>query len=282
MNKRISFFGCSFTAGDELNDHKILNMSFEECNKLKSTYVSHKFYDMVNRQLSLGKDPLVPIEIGRELRLVEHNRKIAYPAKVSNILGVDYRNFAKGGSSLEQINISLMILAQANIISPERDVLFFGLTSIERILQLYENGIVTSEVLGYAKLPMGVVEHYTEYKLIWNYFSTLNSIMNFADLYGYKIMLQPMLKFETLNPFHKDFKKAFTTVDLDTWVLAPVVKQIWERAEKLIVLSDTTLYTTYEKYIHKPCGFGHPPEESHELFAELLAPRMKEILCLKD
>lgn len=282
MNKRISFFGCSFTAGEELHDHKILNISLEECNDLKRKQDKQKFQDFINRQLTLGAHPTTKTELGISLKITEYNRTVGYPAKMCNTLKLDYQNYAFPGSSIQQAYISLLMLDEKKVVEPNKDVLFFGLTSVERILSIGDNGIISSDVLGFAKVPMEVVEHYTSHKLIWEYFNTLNSLMDFAELRGYKLLVQPMTDYDEINPLNLKFQEIHDTVKFHHWDLIPVINKIWKRLEKLIVLPDETLVLTGRKLKHPVCGYYHPSEMTHIVFAEMLAPRVKEILCLKD
>ena len=114
--KRISFFGCSFTAGQELRDHELLGVTFDECNKMKQKMAIHEFERKLNDKVFGGAG--FETELGLRPKLEEYNRTLSYGPKVAQLLGLDYQNFARIAASLELSLLSMLLLDNTNKINP--------------------------------------------------------------------------------------------------------------------------------------------------------------------
>lgn len=122
--KRIIFYGCSFTAGQELSDHEYCpGMTIDEVDELKRN-IGHKFYTKFNIDNN---------------ELLKKNLEKSWAKWCAEELKLEYINRSKPGSSLQEIIFCLeKDLANDNI--NNNDLIVVGLTSADRILKFEPNG----------------------------------------------------------------------------------------------------------------------------------------------
>ena len=128
MNKninRVVAYGCSYTAGDEIMDHVFMNVSFEECNKIKRQYIQHgKTLDAKSK----FKNDYNIWTADKEL-----NRNHSWAAYLAKHLDLPFVNRAVNGSSIDQIYFSIQSdLLNSSIL--ETDLVLVGLTTPFRIV----------------------------------------------------------------------------------------------------------------------------------------------------
>lgn len=231
---RIVAYGCSYTAGDELLDHEILGISFEECNKLKS--LSNKedpnsFYKKLTPSL------ITSIETT--------NSKASWAGQLAKKLNKPFLNRAKGGSGIDEILVTIISDRTTDIIL-DRDLIVVGLTYPERMLHITDNQMFTLHLSHPHRWP-SIDTHKASIEL-WNNSNTLlnyyKSLFILTKL-GLNIRLQPIC-----HPALHDTNKK-----LHEQVLIPLNNEISD-----YMFSPTeTLNTNYPKR----CGFGHVAVEAH-------------------
>lgn len=255
---RIVAFGCSWTAGDELQDHKILNIKFKESQRLKIKHGFNNFHNLRTKQ---------DIRFGQLIEEKEMlNRKSSWAAKLAKNLNLDFVNLAKGGSSLDEIY--LQICKHKSTKMKNGDIIVVGLTSIYRMLQWqegkpYRSSIITNLVTG-SSIPKDVKRWNTDFlwtnnNLALNYYKTIHSLLSLDD----NIYLQFMRP--ECNPMHYADNNLSPEIHF-------LHRQILQKYKHRFLVMDSFLRMD-EKDSH--CGFGHPPESSHTDLANEITKKLK-------
>ena len=220
-------------------DHEVLNISFEECNRLKN--LSNKlnpsdFYSKIPKHI------MDKIEIT--------NRQASWAGQLAKKLNKPFLNRAKGGSGIDEILFNIVSDRTSKLIS-NRDLVIVGLTYPERIIHITEKQIFTLH-LGHPHRWPSVDTHKAGIEL-WN---TSNTLFNYYKvLYiliklGLNIKLQPicMPALDTINK------------NLCDQVIVPLNNEV----SKYMFLPKETLNLDLP---HK-CGFGHVGIEAHIQLAD--------------
>jgi hypothetical protein len=231
---RIVAYGCSYTAGDELVDHVILGISFDECNKLKN--LSNKA-DTTDFYKKLPKDILSKIEIA--------NRQASWAGQLAMLLNKPFLNRAKGGSGIDEILFNIVSDRTSKIIS-DTDLIIVGLTYPERIIHVTDNHICTlhlSYLQGWPSVDThkAGVELWNNSNILFNYYKTLLILTKLR----LNIKLQPIC-----IPAMKDINK-----NLHDQVIMPLHNEI----------SDYMFFTTETLNMDYPKkhAFGHVAVGAH-------------------
>lgn len=244
---RIVAYGCSYTAGDELLDHEVMGISFEECNRLKNLSNKTKpkavhenpYRDFYKK---LPKIILDKIEIT--------NRQASWAGQLAKKLNKPFLNRAKGGSGIDEILFNIVSDRTSNAIS-DNDLVVVGLTYPERIIHITDDQIISLH-LGHPHRWPSVDTHKAGIEL-WNSSNTLFNyykVLYILIKLGLNIKLQPicMPALDTINK------------NLCDQVIVPLNNEV----SKYMFLPKETLNLDLP---HK-CGFGHVGIEAHIQLAD--------------
>lgn len=241
---RIISYGCSYTSGQELLDHKILNMTLDECNKLKQTLGNNNFYD-----------------IYKFLIRHEENINATWSAELAKLLSKKYETKSIPGSSIEHAYF-LIYHDMINGHITDRDLVLVGLTAPSRVFNLdcsANNLSAYSFVIG--QLPTRFEDQDKEFHkmllsffnkdLLWyNYYKTIKIL---GDLrHRINIKLQPM---ENITWFG-DISKS----------LIPILDSMLHDSADVIL----NMYDFLDTRNFSVCGFNHPSHEAHVSLANRL------------
>jgi len=269
---RLVFFGCSFTSGHELSDHHNLNMSFADCNKLKKTFAYIGDFDQyVVNKTGLSKEQIYDID-----------RTYAWPKKLCDRLGITHKNLAVPGGSVEYSHAMFLLHHNQGLLNPQEDILIMGLTTQARIFcfnKLNPNRFYNIVLSSVNKQSQSLLDIYTDYKILYTYYRDLHTFMRDAESKGYTIKFQPVIDPEYLDVSKEIFRVHFDVKkDWDFW---PVLIEKWSEIKNNVIDINLSLFEyRYKKNDPRlkiePCGFDHPGELCHKIFADKLYDVMKD------
>lgn len=238
---RIVAYGCSYTAGEELLDHEVMGISFEECNRLKN--LSNK-EDPSSFYKTLSKIVMDKIEIT--------NQHASWAGQLAKKLNKTLVNRAKGGSGIDEILFTIISDRTSKLIS-NRDLVIVGLTYPERIIHITNNQIITLHLGHPHRWPSrdahkATVELWNNSNTLFNYYKSLFILTKL----GLNIRLQPIC-IPVLDNINKK---------LCDQVIIPLNNEI----------SDYMFLSTETLNLELPnkCGFGHVAVEAHIELADKL------------
>lgn len=244
---RIVAYGCSWTAGDEILDHEILDLTFEECNKLKRKTNLSKWLDEPYLNTTKGKF----IYLNRD-----KNLNASWAAHLAKILNVKFSNRALGGSGIDEHYFRLVRDIHGGNVT-KNDLVVIGLTTPDRIT-FFQDGIMKSRLLSLdfqwkddIKFRDTLITKYMDDQmLLWNYYKVV-SLFNQLNSYGYNIRLQNVR--DRQCPVSKNYGWNKGQVEF-------YVDLVYDETKHLQLLEDKFLTVEIGESL---CGFGHPPESSH-------------------
>lgn len=181
---KIISFGCSFTAGDELLDHKI-----------------HPDSDIIKRThgMAYWKEKYETEETIREYKAIEQT--LSWAGQVASKLGIPFEGKALGGSSMEHSLFALEKAIASGEITPTTLVLF-GTTTKERIV--YFNRFtksLNSLLLSYQHSGPSnewdsntILDLYNDEKMLWHHLLCLNRILQISEMLNDRLQV-----FETID-----------------------------------------------------------------------------------
>lgn len=182
--KRIIAFGCSYTAGEELLYHRLGKL--DDYRKQTASDPCLFF-----QKISKDKSALEQLSIIRNDQL-----KIAWPAKLSNLLEVDYVNFAEIGNSMDKILWQIEKKKLEKFFKPG-DVILVGATNPDRNFYFKDlepmsfqlpslfwkeksligvNNIGSSDVVVSKDVDKNLVHWFTDDRIVWDYLKTLKAL----------------------------------------------------------------------------------------------------------
>lgn len=254
------FFGCSMTEASESADHELLGISREECDKLKK---KHNF-------LTFGKYLYAEVKKKHNLKdselydfITERYRKKSWAKYLSNYIKTDYVNLAVGGTGFEYL---LMVLEKhIDLINPREDIVFIGLTSMDRYFVLDDYWAADNRFLAYGDHPYDVL---TENTFKWNFWRQIRHITLLLESRNIRYYLVPVMLHETWYPCEDKFFQFGYLVNkfkenVDDKIV-PVKQLLTELRERV---------PDYKKFI---TGHGHVYEEAHQLYAQLIYEAIKK------
>lgn len=253
---KVIAYGCSFTAGDEIVDHLLLDMTFEEVNEVKKNF---------NNQVEFYKN--YKINFPHPLMLEN-----SWAGQFAKLIEKPIENFAKPGASLGESYFNLYCDYKNNKIGPN-DLVVIGLTAPSRIL--YFNQELTkfesAPILNYMEnkklsypAKKAVLDLNDENMFVFNYFNILHCINVLKHFIN--IRIQPMSSSNTIH--HHDF--VFKNCDSEIRKYANLV---WDDISDIIFLKDTYLLTARETSEINLCGYLHPPLENHIRLAQAICDK---------
>lgn len=243
---RVIAYGCSFTAGDEIVDHLLLNVSFDEVNKIKKNYSNQvEFYEKLS------------IEFPNDIM-----RNNSWAGQLAKLLNKPFINKAYPGYSIAQSYFQIYSDWKNNFIT-NKDLILLGLTGPSRIVWFNEELKVldSAPLLNYIencnyndveKKP--ILELFDDNLTAFNYFSFLNNIQQLKN--HLNIRIQPMTANNTINSKH------FSLLGIDSNILKYCLS-VFDDCQSIILLSKEYLKNKTIDPKVTLCGYGHPPLESH-------------------
>jgi len=265
------FFGCSFTSAGETDDHEILGISFEECNKLKKTTSVKDLNEMMKNKLVQGKypDPHTAYEYIRS-----SCKKNSWAITLSELLNVNCINLAESGSSMQECVFNLKLVEQK---ITRDDYVFLGLPPIPRLFFLTEHlahpeRIMLANPYG-EKYWDALIPFFPDIHLYREYFNSIDEIIRICRCKGVKLFILP----------------AYTEIHSVSEKLAE--KKIkWQNSEfyhKLLDFFSEIENKISEYYIDIPlikfqydflplCGYNHPNIEAHRAYGNEIYKHLKE------
>lgn len=254
---RIVAYGCSWTAGSELLDHVHMNMSFDECNLIKSKYVNNGL-SLENMQKFIELyDINNPINIAR-------NHSSSWAGQLAALLGKPFENRAMAGTGLDQIYFTVFNDYLSGKILPT-DLVLVGLTSAYRLIKFTGNKVGTllagHNITSEDKL---FVEVFNDDFAVFQYYKTVSLLANLKSKIN--IRLQPIIN--DLNPSSNYF-----TFDLKH--VKSYVDYVWDETQDVFILANDFLKDCIVGFKPRRCGFFHQPIESHTELANKIYNQVK-------
>jgi hypothetical protein len=248
--KRILAYGCSYTAGDEIVDHVIMGVSFEECNQWKRDYLNKrlassahtgKFKTDFNIQWD---DPL--------------HRNSSWAAQVAKLLDLPFENRAMNGSGLDEQYLKIYSDCETGLIL-DSDLVLVGLTTINRMIDFRLKEKITTLISRNIPDDIGsklLLDLYNDDYMVYHYFKTLSSLNSLSS--KIQVLMQPMVNDMLVSQLDK----------LDLQHSRQYADSVWRECQPNI-LSESYL-------AHSPiCEFGHPALECHIELAEKIYNQIK-------
>jgi len=244
---RVISYGCSFTAGDEIADHILLNKTFEETNILKENFFNQvQFYEHYK------------IKIPNETMY-----KNAWAGQVAKLLGLPIESRAYPGYSLKQTFFQLYADYKNNKIGP-RDLVLVGLTGPTRLVwfEKSKRSLDSAPLHNYIDLKnlssdgqLSIMNLFDDNILAFDYFSSLNNIQQLKNYMN--IRIQPMTVSNTIGT------KEFIMKDTLNPEIFRYCLNVWEDARSIILLPKVFLKDKVIDPNITLCKYKHPPLQSH-------------------
>ena len=265
------FLGCSFTSACETEDHDILGISFEECNKLKETTTNHDLTEMMAHKLIREKnmDPFAAYSYTRF-----SCKKNSWAITLSELLNVNCINLAESGGSMQECVFNLKLVEQK--ITTD-DYVFLGLPPIPRLFFLTEDLTIPDRIM--LANPHGnerwdtLISFYPDIQLDKEYFNAIDDIIRICRCKGVKLFILP----------------AYTEIHSVSEKLAEkkIKLQHSEFFLKLLDFFSEIENKISEYYIDIPlikfqydflplCGYNHPNIEAHRAYGIEVYKHLKE------
>jgi hypothetical protein len=244
---RVVAYGCSFTAGDEIVDHLIIDKTFEETNKIKQKFSNQvEFYKHFN--ITFPTD------------LILQN---SWAGQLARLLNKPFVNKAYPGFSIGQSFFQIFNDYKNNIIS-KNDLILVGLTGTTRmmwynkdlkqmdsapLLNYIENlNLSANEILPLANL-------YDDNLNAFYYYSFLNNIQQLKSYLN--IRIQPMIVNNSINNDHFSMRHS-----LDENIYKYCLN-VFDDCSSILLLPKEHLRNKVLDPKIVLCGYKHPPLESH-------------------
>jgi len=184
------FFGCSFTSASETEDHDILGISFEECNKLKQTTSVKDLNEIMKNKLvrEQNMDPVTAYEYIRS-----SCKKNSWATTLSELMNVNCVNLAEPGSGMQECVFNLKLVEQK--ITTD-DYVFLGLPPIPRLFFLTENLSIPDRIM--LSNPHGekywdsLIPFFPDNQLYREYFNSIDDIIRICRCKGLKLFILPV------------------------------------------------------------------------------------------
>jgi hypothetical protein len=244
---RVLIYGCSWSLGQELVDHEVFQMTFEECNKWKQKYKTIPEW----LQSSISKNHTVSDIIDQHIMLY---KKASWGGQIASKLDKPFDNRARGGTGIDEHLFEISRDFYSGKIN-STDLVILGLTKPDRTFVFDKNGSIKTRLFLEWHWPSRDIRNwcvdniFNDQYMIWNYTKTLSALNNLPI----NLKLQPVR--DGINPKHKAY-----SIDQISFY----VNDVWKKLEDKFLLEDCYLDKTKEM-IH--CGFGHLPKESHDILA---------------
>ena len=260
MNKnfnRIIAYGCSYTAGDEIMDHVVMGITFEECNQRKTDYLNNKTASLAHTG-NFKKD--FNIQWNDPL-----HRNSSWAAQLAKLLNVPFENRAMNGSGLDEHYLRIyMDYDHGRIL--DSDLVLVGLTSMNRMIDFRSKEKITTLISKNIPDDVGsklYLDMYNDDYVVFQYFKTLELFNGLAT--KIQLMMQPMTTEILLMQLDK----------LDIPHTRSFANTVWKNSIDNILLPEEYLQPLIVNGVARKCTFGHPPVESHIELAKKIYKKIK-------
>lgn len=267
--KRAIFYGCSNTAGSELADADIFDMSLKEVNTLKMRYGRSNWNAQLYSKVDTMLDPRCSeLAIDRYVKLCN---QYSYAKHLSDMLSTEYVNFAEPGTSQKKILFNILSDI-ANGYYKDGDVVFIGATSPVRDMIIDEEGNLHNFIMSHRHtlkkletLYDALIQINNEYQVALNNMIILRSIqtvLHQENIPHIFIETHPYIPYpDDPSSQHSNLKFLKTKTDID---LIKRLKTIYKDTfDRLNFVPVGSMY----KYKGERCAYGHAGIEAHKMFA---------------
>lgn len=260
MNKnfnRILAYGCSYTAGDEIMDHIVMGVSFEECNQWKRDYLKNK-----TASLSYTAKFKQDFNIKWDDPL---HRNSSWAAQLAELLDLSFENRAMNGSGIDEQYLKIYSDYSQGLIL-DNDLVLVGLTSMNRMIDFRLKEKITTLISKNIPNDVGsklYLDMYNDDYVVFHYFKTLKLFNDLAT--KIQLMMQPMtndMMGDQLDKLNLPHTRVFAEL-------------VWKESINNILLPEEFLRLPVIDSILKRCEFGHPPLESHIELAKKIHKQIK-------
>lgn len=248
--KVLYFYGCSFTAGDELSDYEYPELTNHET---QDTY-------WPARQKFLNENQQ------RGYEYIEKNKQKAYPAKVAT-QGFETKNFAQNGASLEEM-IYTIIMELSQIPAEKPDAVFLQIPPMYREAVFFDRQPCISTIR-YTNLLPNVMND-----LKYHDYMT-SKITAFTDAH---FAISDLLKLYTLKYFLAAKNTPFYLIEMIdelqlrySFIESNLYNHIIDDLKTIPILNIAPIIGSTENAV---CLAGHYTEKIHAIMAD----RIVEIL----
>ena len=289
---KFAFYGDSHTLGGETEDHIILNKSFKVVNEEKKALLNEMGLDKAIFHYNVLVWQQVKDQFENFFDFIHRPNPMSYPYVFGELCNVEIQQHGMVATSQPYLEILIKEHHRRAIIDPASTHLVVGLCRPSRSYSITQDGNynvkfqmpsadISSEELQMALKRYSVGDevllstYLTDNKLVLDYFTALDNIVNFAEIHGYKLTF---VKHFTENNIRVDLPgeepgtyKASCTID-SNWEMYEYCVDVWERNKKYILEKDLHQFVEDDDC----CGFYHPPADTHQEFAEYIAQKIYE------
>lgn len=248
--KRIVAFGCSFTSGCEILDHTLPEPYFS----LKKKLPSFEWYDIISKDANAFEQ----LNLNRE-----KEKYLAWPAKLANILNLDFLSFAINGNSNEKILWQIEKSISDDILK-SNDLVIIGLASANRSMFFDEHNdepipFLLSDSIIEKKFSRHFYNYYNDSRILWNYIRDLEHYLSLKK------------KIHNLYLVHMEFP--FSLNQTHYWNLTNLGKQTKFFDKKINEYTASDLFLSQTEFLYQnldksdKLDHGHPKECVHYQFA---------------
>jgi hypothetical protein len=274
--KRIISYGCSITAGSELIDHELLNLSEED------------LFAHVKKQNIRGPRDLFE-SLNASPKTIENirvrNATKSWPNFIAKRFNKPMHNRAMAGTSLSDATYRILSDIHNSKINDD-DLILVGVTSPLRWFQFFETGDFGGGIFG-SKFTGSVwelkfsnefktqIEHHwvNAYNIVYTHFKELMVLSALSDRLGGRLKLCYVFGKDTFvsYTFSEELKKKNFSKFFDMCVSTmPTHNEINPTA--LTVLSGSPTTDVENHHV-----FGHPRIEYHEQYANLVIEKLEQM-----
>lgn len=283
---RIVAYGCSFTSGEELIDHLVIDsLSEEQVDDIKREYTVYRQPDFFKKYhtrefCTNSKWYINDMEPKPCLGLIrEEQVKYAWPRWLADTYGVSWLNRGWGGSSLEYAIYLLEQDLHNNIIN-ENDLIIVAVTTPNREMWFDNYGNPMNPVYGFHNGQWWTYPNTDEYNnyiltrgnsynVFWNYYRNLR----YLDLLSQK--LNGKLLVFNISCAPDRLKEFYYTTDISGSVIDCFIDDAIEFKSRIKDAPFFTFDGTREQR-KDYCGWRHPKFEMHQSLALNLASAIEQ------
>ena len=247
---RILAYGCSYTAGDEIMDHVVMGITFEECNKWKREYLNNRLSSVAytskfKTDFKIAwNDPL--------------HRNSSWAAQLAKIANLPFENRAMNGSGLDEQYLKIYHDYENGLIL-DSDLVLIGLTSMNRMIDFRLKEKITTLISKNIPNDVGsrlLLELYNDDYIVYHYFKSLSLLNNLSS--KMRLLMQPMVN---------DM--------LDTGLDKLNLQHSRQYADSIWSECGPNILSQFYLGTHPKCEFGHPALECHIELAEKIYENVK-------
>lgn len=277
--KRLVAFGCSHTAGDEISDHTVLGLSWQE--------YQDEVKKIINSESTFKQQLFKTNEVfwnDKHLQVKRNNlnRSLSWSSKLASKLSLGNLNIARGGNSMSNIFFEIVDqFNKHNLFST--DLIVIGLTHLARYTVFNPNKVKSyfrrqpydSESKGITLESLQPherknIQHiYNHEQFVWIYYNTLKQIEQFCLANNLTVMMFPIAGQQELDPYYEGWLGETRIESINKHA-----KWCWKTLMPNILIGNKGLEEFNPEKIS--CAWGHHPESTHKLYAEYACQIVKQ------